>query len=121
MPTCDPPPVTGDPVLLERLTQNLVDNAIRYNVPAQGETTMITGTVDDRAHLTVDNTGPPVPPMKSQGCSNPSGACAPPNASPTPLWRLHQAAVPAWDCPSCDPSPAPTGATSTPHPGRTAA
>ncbi len=59
-----PAPVTGDPVLLERLAQNLVDNAIRYNVPARGEITMITGTAGDRAHLTVENTGPPVPPYE---------------------------------------------------------
>jgi signal transduction histidine kinase len=59
-----PAPVTGDPVLLERLAQNLVDNAIRYNVPAHGEITMITGTAGDRAHLTVENTGPPVPPYE---------------------------------------------------------
>jgi signal transduction histidine kinase len=56
-----PAPVTGDPVLLERLTQNLIDNAIRYNLPAHGEITLITGTAGDLAHLTVDNTGPPVP------------------------------------------------------------
>src|SRR5262249_38556355 len=59
-----PAPVTGDPVLLERLTQNLVDNAIRYNLPARGEITMITGTVDDRAQLTIDNTGPLVAPYE---------------------------------------------------------
>src|SRR5262249_1896679 len=31
-----PAPVIGDPVLLERLTQNLVDNAVRYNLPKEG-------------------------------------------------------------------------------------
>jgi signal transduction histidine kinase len=56
-----PAPVTGDPVLLERLTQNLLDNAIRYNLPEHGEITVNTSTVDDHAFLTVDNTGPPVP------------------------------------------------------------
>jgi signal transduction histidine kinase len=56
-----PAPVTGDPVLLERLTQNLLDNAIRYNLPDHGQVTIATGTVDGRAHLTVENTGPPVP------------------------------------------------------------
>lgn len=66
-----PAPVTGDPVLLERLAQNLVDNAIRYNVPARGEITVITGTVDDRAHLTVENTGPPVPPYEVPGLFEP--------------------------------------------------
>jgi signal transduction histidine kinase len=59
-----PAPVTGDPVLLERLTQNLLDNAIRYNLSEHGEITVTTDTVDDNAHLTVENTGPPVPPYE---------------------------------------------------------
>jgi signal transduction histidine kinase len=59
-----PAPVTGDPVLLERLTQNLLDNAIRYNLPEHGEITVTTDTVDDNAHLTVENTGPTVPPYE---------------------------------------------------------
>jgi signal transduction histidine kinase len=59
-----PAPVTGDPVLLERLTQNLFDNAVRYNRPEHGEITVTTDTVDDHARLTVDNTGPPVPPYE---------------------------------------------------------
>jgi signal transduction histidine kinase len=59
-----PAPVTGDPVLLERLTQNLLDNAIRYNRPEHGEITVTTDKVDDHARLTVDNTGPPVPPYE---------------------------------------------------------
>ena len=29
-------PTTGDPVLLERLVQNLVENAVRHNVPEGG-------------------------------------------------------------------------------------
>jgi signal transduction histidine kinase len=59
-----PAPVAGDPVLLERLTQNLLDNAIRYNLPEHGQITITTGTVDDHAQLTVENTGPPVPPYE---------------------------------------------------------
>jgi signal transduction histidine kinase len=57
-------PVTGDPVLLERLTQNLLDNAIRYNLPEHGEITVSTDTADDNAHLTVENTGPAIPPYE---------------------------------------------------------
>src|SRR5262249_17364093 len=56
-----PAPVTGDTVLLERLTQNLIDNAIRYNLPDRGEITVTTDTIDGFAQLTVDNTGPLVP------------------------------------------------------------
>ena len=59
-----PAPVTGDPVLLERLTQNLVDNAIRYNVPEHAWITVTTDVVDESVHLTVENTGPPVPPFE---------------------------------------------------------
>jgi signal transduction histidine kinase len=59
-----PAPVTGDPVLLERLAQNLLDNAVRYNLPDHGQITVTTGTVDSNAQLTVDNTGAPVPPYE---------------------------------------------------------
>ncbi len=59
-----PAPVMGDPVLLERLTQNLLDNAIRYNLPERGAITLATATVGDNAHLIVENTGPPVPPYE---------------------------------------------------------
>jgi signal transduction histidine kinase len=59
-----PAPVTGDPVLLERLTQNLLDNALRYNLPEHGEITVATDTIDGSACLTVGNTGPPVPPYE---------------------------------------------------------
>jgi signal transduction histidine kinase len=55
-----PAATRGDPILLERLTQNLVENAIRHNV-AGGEVTISTGTEGGRAVLTVVNTGPVVP------------------------------------------------------------
>ncbi|MGC3859919.1 sensor histidine kinase [Micromonospora chersina] len=56
-----PATAAGDPVLLERLTQNLVENAVRHNLPAGGEIDVSTGTVDGRATLVVVNTGPVVP------------------------------------------------------------
>ncbi len=59
-----PAPITGDPVLLERLAQNLLDNAIRYNLRVDGEITVTTDTIDGHAHLTIENTGPPVPPYE---------------------------------------------------------
>jgi signal transduction histidine kinase len=55
-----PAPVTGDPLLLERLVANLVDNARRYNVPG-GEVRVSTGTAPGGALLTVVNAGPVVP------------------------------------------------------------
>jgi signal transduction histidine kinase len=66
-----PAPVAGDPVLLERLIQNLVDNAIRYNLPEHGWATVTTGVIDDHVHLTVENTGPPVPPYEVPGLFEP--------------------------------------------------
>jgi signal transduction histidine kinase len=66
-----PAPVAGDPVLLERLTQNLVDNAIRYNLSEQGWLRVTTDTIDDNVHLTVENTGPLVPPDDVPGLFEP--------------------------------------------------
>jgi signal transduction histidine kinase len=59
-----PAPAMGDPVLLERLTQNLVDNAIRYNLPQHGWVMVRTEVVGDEVHLSVENTGPHVPPYE---------------------------------------------------------
>jgi signal transduction histidine kinase len=67
----EPATVVGDPVLLERLVQNLIDNAIRYNRPEDGRITVTTGAVDGTAQLTVDNTGPPVPPYEIPGLFEP--------------------------------------------------
>ena len=55
-----PAPAAGSPGLVERLAANLVDNALRYNVPG-GRVDIITGTRDGRAFLSLANTGPPVP------------------------------------------------------------
>jgi signal transduction histidine kinase len=52
-------PVTGDPVLLERLTQNLVQNAIAYNT-SNGWVRVATARSGGNATLTVANTGPAV-------------------------------------------------------------
>jgi signal transduction histidine kinase len=66
-----PTTVTGDPVLLERLVQNLVDNAIRYNVPEDGWLAVTTEIVDGYAVLSVENTGPVVPPYELPGLFEP--------------------------------------------------
>lgn len=55
-----PAPTAGDPVLLERLVQNLVENAVRHNLPAEGWLSVATGTSQGKAVLTVANTGPVV-------------------------------------------------------------
>ncbi|WP_341718093.1 HAMP domain-containing sensor histidine kinase [Micromonospora sp. FIMYZ51] len=56
-----PAGTVGDPVLLERLTFNLVENALRHNVPADGWVEVRTGTPAGRPTLVVTNTGPVVP------------------------------------------------------------
>jgi signal transduction histidine kinase len=58
-----PAPVSGDPVLLERLTQNLVDNAIRHNAPG-GWLSVATGRSAEGCTLTVSNSGPVIPPYQ---------------------------------------------------------
>jgi len=58
----EPAPVAGDAVLLERLVQNLLDNAIRYNVGAGGWVMVRTTLIGDHAQLAVENPGPVVPP-----------------------------------------------------------
>jgi signal transduction histidine kinase len=52
--------VQGDPALTERMAANLIDNAIRYNVPG-GSVEVRTETQNGHALLTVANTGHPVP------------------------------------------------------------
>jgi signal transduction histidine kinase len=54
-------PVAGDPALLERLAQNLIDNAIRYNLAEHGWVAVTSGLDDGTAQLTVENPGPTVP------------------------------------------------------------
>ncbi|MFK4266724.1 sensor histidine kinase [Streptomyces milbemycinicus] len=51
---------SGHRALAERLVANLLDNAIRYNMPG-GQVDVTTGTQAGRAVLTVANTGPDVP------------------------------------------------------------
>ncbi|XVQ16246.1 sensor histidine kinase [Spirillospora sp. CA-255316] len=52
--------VDGDPVLLERCAVNLLENALKYNVPG-GRVWVRTGRRDGTAVLHVANTGKPVP------------------------------------------------------------
>jgi signal transduction histidine kinase len=55
----DPAPITGDPRLIERLIENLTDNALRHN--QQGGSVQITTTTDDGgAVISIINTGPEV-------------------------------------------------------------
>jgi signal transduction histidine kinase len=55
-----PAVVTGDPALAESLIANLVDNAVRHNVPG-GHIQIATGTHSRRPRFSVCNSGPVVP------------------------------------------------------------
>jgi signal transduction histidine kinase len=57
----DPAVVTGDPALAESLIANLVDNAVRHNVPG-GHVQVTTATPGGRPRFSVSNSGPVVPP-----------------------------------------------------------
>jgi signal transduction histidine kinase len=57
----DPAPTTGDPILLERLAQNLVDNAIRHNQRGGWLSVRTRATEVGGAELIVSNTGAAVP------------------------------------------------------------
>ncbi|NJP97934.1 HAMP domain-containing histidine kinase [Nonomuraea sp. FMUSA5-5] len=59
----DSAPTAGEAVLVERLVQNLVENAIRHNQP-KGEVWVTTRGRADRVELVVANTGLPVPPYE---------------------------------------------------------
>ncbi|WP_433345782.1 sensor histidine kinase [Microtetraspora malaysiensis] len=59
----DPAPTAGEAVLVERLVQNLVENAIRHNHTG-GEVWVSTRRRTDRVELVVSNTGLPVPPYE---------------------------------------------------------
>ncbi|MFL6122915.1 sensor histidine kinase [Actinophytocola sp.] len=56
-----PASVQGEPVLLERMVSNLIDNAVRYN-HAGGHLAVTTGATNGRAFIRIANTGPPIPP-----------------------------------------------------------
>ena len=61
--TLRPAPALGDPRLAERLVSNLVDNAIRHNLP-EGWIQLQTGSNAGRAELSVVNSGPAVSPTE---------------------------------------------------------
>ncbi|WP_405900297.1 ATP-binding protein [Streptomyces sp. NBC_00727] len=59
--TLAPAVVQGNGVLLERIALNLVQNAVRYNVPEDGWVEVSTELLPGQAVLVVSNTGPVVP------------------------------------------------------------
>jgi len=65
-----PAPAQGSAALAARLAANLVDNAIRYNVPG-GRVELATGMRGGRAFLSVRNTGPVIPAGQLAGLFQP--------------------------------------------------
>lgn len=59
-PSLDPAVISGDRVLAEHLIANLVENAIRYNVPG-GDIWIRTRTTDGAPEVVVTNDGPKIP------------------------------------------------------------
>jgi len=55
-----PARVEGDPLLIPQLVANLIDNAVRHNIPA-GDVQVATGTSGGHAVLTVTNSGQIIP------------------------------------------------------------
>ncbi|HTS23393.1 MAG TPA: sensor histidine kinase [Casimicrobiaceae bacterium] len=53
--------IAGDPVLLSELLDNLLDNALRYT-PQGGAVTVRCGPDSGRSYLSVEDTGPGIPP-----------------------------------------------------------
>jgi signal transduction histidine kinase len=55
-----PAVVEGDPLLVQQLAANLIDNAVRHNVPG-GEVRITTAASNGHVVLSVANTGKPIP------------------------------------------------------------
>jgi signal transduction histidine kinase len=69
--TLAPAIVSGDAFLLERLIQNLIENAIQYNLPESGWVRVRTITGTETVELVVENTGPIVPAYEVPGLFEP--------------------------------------------------
>ncbi|MDT3400000.1 HAMP domain-containing sensor histidine kinase [Streptomyces sp. B1866] len=66
-----PAVVQGNGVLLERIALNLVQNAVRYNVPEGGWVEVTTDARQGQAVLLVANTGPVVPAYEAENIFEP--------------------------------------------------
>jgi len=57
----EPASLLGDPLLIQQLVTNLIDNAVGHNIPG-GDVQVSTSTRDGHAVLSVTNSGPFIPP-----------------------------------------------------------
>ena len=94
--TLEPALLAGDRALTERGVANLIDNALRHNVPG-GAVWVTVGTESGQAVLTVANTGPDVPPAEVGRLLVPfeRGGTA-----PSPRVRVHPRAATVWARPA---------------------
>jgi signal transduction histidine kinase len=92
----EPGPTLGDPVLVERLVMNLVDNAVRHNVP-DGWIQVATGTCEGMAFIEVANGGEPIPrevvPSLFEPFRRLSGRAGPPDGTGLGLSIVRSVAV----------------------------
>ena len=58
-----PAALDGDPLLIQQLAANLIDNAVRHNIPG-GDVRVATGTSNGHAVLSVTNSGQVIPPAE---------------------------------------------------------
>jgi signal transduction histidine kinase len=58
-----PAVLDGDPLLVQQLVTNLIDNAVHHNIPG-GDVHVATGASDSRAVLSVANSGQAIPPAE---------------------------------------------------------
>ena len=72
--------VSGDPDLAERMAANLIDNAIRYNLPG-GTISVAVGPIREHCVLSVANTGPAIPADKIDRIFQPFQRIAPRHSS----------------------------------------
>lgn len=78
----EPAPTTGNAALAERLVRNLLDNAVRYNVPG-GRVRVRTGTRAGAAFLSVANDGPAIPPAEVNRLLEPFQRLSPDRTAPS--------------------------------------
>ncbi|QJW35526.1 sensor histidine kinase [Cellulosimicrobium protaetiae] len=69
--SCDEAPTSGDPLLLEQLVRNLVENAVRHNLPHGWVRVTTRSDAAGDAVLEVANSGPPVAPDDLAGLFEP--------------------------------------------------
>jgi signal transduction histidine kinase len=74
--TLDHAPVIGDRSLIERMTANLLENAIRHNIQS-GTVTIATRRTIDRTQLSIKNSGPVIKPADVQRLLQPFQRLAP--------------------------------------------